>query len=198
MFNSTEIRWFSRTTYPSIGTWFATHGLTFETVADRTDFYLPKPFQDDESIKLREGNVEIKIRKGVGRSTKFTSSARGIEEDWVKWSFSISKDDPLAPIILHERKFDWIAIQKERIGVKIAPAGNGLHIVPITERIPYGCQVEYTRLLVEDEEWYTFGLEWFGEQMIAVDPELREAIIQNTRLTEQDSYGYAAFLKKYC
>jgi hypothetical protein len=195
MYRSKEIRWFTRREAKRITQWFAGQGLTFTSVEARTDFYLPLPDRDDMSIKLREGNIEIKQRTGAPEKGSLTDNVAGYFENWVKWSFTSDKEDGLSNAIIHEKKFGWKEVYKERIGVKLTNAENGeAKIVNLNQIISSGCQVEYTRIIIEDEEWFTFALEWFGDEKIEIDPTFLESILGDSPFDQQDSKGYNQFL----
>jgi hypothetical protein len=87
MYKSKEIRWFKNAPDQSIIDWFNKQDQTFENTESRTDFYLPLD-KEDITIKLREGNIEIKHRLGEPLSGRLTTSAEGLYEIWTKWSFN--------------------------------------------------------------------------------------------------------------
>ncbi|MCM8571066.1 hypothetical protein NE848_16835 [Gramella jeungdoensis] len=195
MFNSKEIRWFGKKEDKEISSWFAGRGITFENTEPRTDFYLPLPGKKDIGIKLREGNIEIKHLLAKPEKGKLSAKAHGYFERYTKWSFSTEKDDVLSHKIIQAKEYDWLEVQKERMGCKLMEGSNGIkHLVKIEDQIPYGCQLEYTRIKLNNTTWYTFGLEWFGEKEIEVGPELVEKILGNSTLNGKNSMGYAEFL----
>ena len=68
-----------------------------------------------------------------------------------------------------------------------------LDILDIKERIDRGCQVEFTRLLIDQNEWCTFGLEWFGDKTIEIGEELMNEVLNEKKLVTIDAIGYNAF-----
>jgi hypothetical protein len=196
MFNSKEIRWFSQDENEQISKWFRSKELFFAATVPRRDFYLPLPNKEDIGIKLREGKIEVKYRINKPKLGKLTDDTEGFYENWEKWSFGVKEGNQLSKKIIQEKKYDWIEIYKERIGLKITKNENGkIELLNIKEFISYGCQVEYTRILVKDQEWFTFGLEWFGKKYIDLDPSLIEEILGNAILKKEESMGYGRFLK---
>jgi len=195
MFKSKEIRWFSQTEEKQITQWFNDHGLDFATTDARTDFYLPLPEKKDMGVKLREGNIEAKCRTSIPKIGKLTDHAEGYFEEWVKWSFNVNKDDPLSESIIKEKKYSWIEVYKERVGRKLTKDEKGkTKWLSIKDRIPFGCQVEYTRILIKGQQWFTFGLEWFGNEYLEFDLKIAIEILGVSSLKKEKSMGYAEFL----
>jgi len=195
MFKSKEIRWFSQAKNEQISQWFNTLGLFFAATIPRRDFYLPLPDKEDMGIKLREGKIEVKLRENAPKLTKLTCDTEGYLENWVKWSLDVREDDRLSRAIIEEKEYDWIEVYKERIGVKLVTGENGkINLLNIKDRIPFGCQMEYTRILVKGQEWFTFGLEWFGEEYLKLEPSLISEVLGNNILKKERSMGYSGFL----
>jgi hypothetical protein len=195
MYRSKEIRWFFRERNGPIAHWFSDHGKTFPKTDPRTDYYLPNPGNEGMSVKLREGNIEIKQREGMPALHHLTKHAVGYLEDWVKWSFDVNDDDALTRRIIKERKYNWTEVYKERLGVKLSANPDGtIAVLDIKNIIPAGCQVEYTRLLIKGQEWFTFGLEWFGEEYLDLDAKIIEEVVGSSHLEVKNSKGYNGFL----
>lgn len=203
MYKSKEIRWFFKENNETITKWFSDKEKLLSKTKPRIDFYLPLPGKEDLSVKLREGNVEIKQRHGEPMLHHLTKNATGYLEDWVKWSFNVEDKDNVegkdkeASGIIKDKNTNWIEVYKERIGIKLTKNPDGTeNIVDIIERVPFGCQVEYTRILIDKKEWFTFGLEWFGDTHLDPEKEFIEWIIGETKLEEKDSLGYNEFINR--
>lgn len=195
MFESKETRWFNQSRNEKITQWFKEHDLTHDTTKPRIDFYLPLPNKKDIGIKLREGKVEIKQRKNSPELVSLTENAEGFLEEWVKWSFNINEYDKLNNAIVNKNAYDWIKIYKERIGIKLSASKKGnVAIESIEKQIPFGCQIEYTRILLKGHEWFTFGLEWFGDDHLKLENEFLLDILGNTTMNKKRSMGYVEFL----
>lgn len=198
MFKSREIRWFYPTELKSVEKWFMDNGYTFENADPRTDYYLPLKNQDDIGIKLREGNVEIKQRIARTKKENISELANGYFENYIKWSFSSAEKDPLFQEIIEGEKFNWLWVRKERVGYKLKENQNGSIIrVKLDEFPEFGCQVEYTRIKIKEELWYTLCLEWFGEKEIEIDLSILDEMLGDQELKASNSMGYAEFLKNF-
>lgn len=195
MFRSREIRWFTTKEDRSISKWFAEHGLNFIDSETRTDHYLPLPDKKDTGIKLREGLVEIKEQQGKPQQAPICTGAKGYFEEYIKWSFKLAEDDPLSKAIVKENKYEWTEVTKTRLGLKLMTQGQKPEFISISEQIPFGCQLEYTKIQLMGKTWFSFGLEWFGERLIDVNPLLISDILGESKLHLKDSMGYAEFLQ---
>ena len=83
------------------------------------------------------------------------------------------------------------------MGKKLAKGPDGvMAILDIKDMIPFGCQVEYTRIIIEGKEWFTFGLEWFGDTYLAPGAEMLYQLLGHSQLKAFDSEGYNSFLNK--
>ena len=69
-----------------------------------------------------------------------------------------------------------------------------MQIYSLNDFIKRGCQVEYTRILIDEKIWYTFGLEWFGEPWLELNPEVFMEILVGTRLQSQNTQSYPQFI----
>lgn len=167
MQSSYEMRWFCEAIPDAVAQWFESKGLHFSVAHDhRVDHYLPLPAKKAIGVKLREGNVEFKhLIQSTGRRNFANGHITGRIQHWKKWSFELSSADALSKAIIDENKYDWLPIQKERLGwkYKFTKSGREQGEIDIKEFTQEGCQVEYTRLVVHNKMWYTFGLESFSE-----------------------------------
>jgi hypothetical protein len=194
MFKSKEIRWFKSTEDQQITKWFEQHGQTFNNTEARTDFYLPLD-KKDVALKLREGKIEIKHRVGEVIEGQLTSSAKGVFENWIKWSFNADEADKLTKDIITTNKYNWVEITKTRIGVKVAEDSTGnLEIHPIKAFIDNGCQIEYTLLEMHGKTFFSFALEWFGNQELTLPQNFINEILGSTQFIIEDSMGYGEFI----
>ena len=196
MFETREIRWFFQTNDSQISKWFEENNYSFGKTDPRTDYYLTLD-KEDPGIKLREGKIEIKNR--INRSEKEElGNAEGYFEEYQKWSFSSSEDDSLYQEIVQKNKYNWIPLAKERLSFKLKEdENNRLVKADPEEYLSSGCQIEYTRVKLKNQTWFTFGLEWFGGKELDLNPSFVNEIMGNTKLKAENSMGYAEFLKTY-
>ena len=125
MYRSKEIRWFFKDHIQTIEDSISKYDSKLANAKERIDFYLPIAEKDDITLKLREGNVEAKLRQDIPVSHELISGAKGKLEDWVKWGFDVTDNDELANSIIKTKTYEWIEVKKTRIGMKFIPDGNG-------------------------------------------------------------------------
>lgn len=191
MYGTCEIRWFFEDQKGSVQEWFDSFG--FDTFERQEDFYL-RLKKNDLSIKLRDDNVEIKHLIGSRAKGRAGPKAWGYFENWIKWSFnSDNVDAVIAEIIEGEPKY-WVPVIKERHAVKLAQNGNAITFHPITVNLDHGCQIEYTKIQIFREYWYSIGLEWFGDSRNECDSTTILERIGDTELIIKQSMGYPGFL----
>ncbi|MCA6074057.1 hypothetical protein [Fulvivirga sedimenti] len=161
VFLSYELRWFARNPIGQIEYWFSEHSAKLTGHWDRTDEYL-KTNSPQFSVKVREGRLEFKLRGEQGINP--LAALPGNACFWKKWSYELLQ---LPPAGLFPEKTDVIEIQKERI-LRYTSADTN----DVTSSLPpgsAGCQIEYSRISIGKNIYYSFGLEAFGpgkEQMI--------------------------------
>lgn len=190
MYRTKEIRWFFPQENIHIQKWFNALGL--DTKDERIDFYLNLETVD-VGVKLREGKTEIKHRVGQRANDKLTPNAWGSFENWIKWSFDIG-DDSLHSQISADKYPQWIPIHKERYAIQMIEENGLIQTRPLSSSFDYGCQIEYAKILLQEKQWYTFGLEWFGDVCLKIKPALIDEIIGDTKFTINQSQAYPEFL----
>jgi hypothetical protein len=153
-----EVRWFLREGHPDAATaWFRAEDDLVR--ADRrTDYYL-NLFLEQLGIKLREGNLEIKLREKDLGIRKFTSGVAGRCGLWRKLSLPIA-DEAVETLPDMDPRW-WVSITKERQLRLFDARGES---IPTTARVTDGCSLELTRLAVGEQSWWTVGFEAFGRE----------------------------------
>ena len=192
MYCTKEIRWFFAEENKAIRSWF--DKLEFEAVEVREDKYLELE-TENVGVKLREGKTEIKQRIGLRSKGCLSPKAWGIFEKWIKWSFDTKDDDPLYGQIIKDENEHWISVRKKRYGTILTEKNGEILTCPPSQIGGFGCQIEYVKLSIRGEVWYSFGLEWFGETCIDLTPSQITEIVGNTELRMRRSSGYPEFLK---
>ena len=196
MYKSREVRWFFKEENKQLSDWFNSKGLYFLNTGPRTDYYYNLVSGEDSGIKLREGKIEYKHRVGASELNTLHHNCKGYFENWVKWSFNVDSPDTEQKGILGKEFSDiWTPVYKERVAIKIYNTDQGESLtVNLNQYLGEGCQMEYTRVIVWEQEWFTFGLEWFGNKQIPLHPKLLESVLGNVQLKKKYSMGYPHFL----
>ncbi|MDQ3290568.1 MAG: hypothetical protein M3Q05_04690 [Bacteroidota bacterium] len=175
MVYSAEIRWFfkSLTEVSVIENWFKAQQKYFSEQWDRTDIYLWQPDLEKHSVKIREGKVEVKVLSKDRGVVIIDPANSGISNNWVKYSFELKETDTENNALLKQfsqptdkpDKSIWVRVDKERLLVKYAlhAPNDSLSLIPENEWPDEGCGVELTRIKINQQEYYTFGLEAFSK-----------------------------------
>ena len=165
MFPSLEVRWFCSDSIPAeVLEWFGGGERKPEEEPQRVDQYLRLGDTDALGIKLREGRLEIKQRHRQQGVVRFHERVTGLVERWRKWSFLVNEAGAgLADASM--LTFFWIGVRKERRLRKYQLTDDGeLVAIPAGEFPKRGCAAELTTIHVEGQEWWSLGLEAFGEE----------------------------------
>jgi hypothetical protein len=193
MYKTKEVRWFFKNENRSIENWFK--NLEFDPLEQREDFYLHLQ-KEEVGVKLREENIEVKHRAGTRSRGCAGEQAWGYFENWIKWSFNAGADPQILSEITDGKGESWLSVVKERKSAKLTLENDEIAIKSPTDELEYGCQIEYTKIRLLGESWYTFALEWFGETCMEVNSSLATEVLGDTRLAMKQSMGYPAFLYK--
>ncbi|SDL34227.1 hypothetical protein [Kriegella aquimaris] len=194
MFKTKEIRWFFKEANKPIKMWF--ESLELGSPDKREDIYLSLK-NDSLSVKLRGREIEVKQRIGVRSKGCLNSNAWGSFENWIKWSFEADTNDKLLSKVIQGKYERWISISKERMAVQITKSNGNTRLFSSSQIVEEGCQLEYSKLSVQGETWYTFGLEWFGATCIELNSSLISKILCDSELNLNQSMGYPAFLSEH-
>ncbi|MDT7827595.1 hypothetical protein RQM65_02810 [Pricia sp. S334] len=193
MIKTKEVRWFFKEDKKAIRSWFESQGM--DLFHQREDLYLQLD-SENVGVKLREGLVEIKHRVGNRARGQLICDKSGYFEKYIKWSLNADEHDPTVAEILQGDMERWVSVNKARWAVLIVENNGELEQRPLTYEADCGYQIEYTKVHVYDCEWYTFGVEWFGNRLLEPDTAMMSDIIEDTTLNMKDSLGYAEFLKR--
>jgi hypothetical protein len=194
IYSSKEIRWFTNTQHNHLIAWFAARGQSFDNISDRTDYYLRMPGQTALGVKWREGRIEIKQRTGKPLQGRISDQAQGSFEYWVKWSFGLTGDEEVTNLISDNGTPSWLEVKKERLGLVLSTDNGKPVFLAMGDTVSEGCQLEYTRVTTGGQQWYTFGLEWFGEKQLPLSKQLADELVGPEEFFQADSMGYAEFL----
>jgi hypothetical protein len=197
---SAEIRWFIKGKIPPIiFDWFIGLNSNYMNQPERTDHYLQLKSDDSLGIKLREGRIEIKQRINQIGNIVPGSNVTGIAEKWQKWSFELKEANDI--ISIQDIQNKWIPISKTRVLVNYGITED--NIVAQKEDATYknGCFTELTSININQEEWWSFGLEAYGEEIRLLDNLILIAHLMlsdksNIRFAQEDSMSYPGWIKK--
>lgn len=201
MFSSVEVRWFYPGEIPDkVQTWFG--GIATEVIeqAPREDIYLLSTHAGKFGIKLRENRIEVKEKEHVYGDRQLGHQVVGAIESWNKVSFGLEEDQHnyfstqnLTP--------SWIAITKTRqlsefYFKRYNPKTDTLFSFSVE-----ACHLELTKIEVQDQYWWTLGLEAYG-----ADDKNFDHLLQRTgqffseelpfQLDLEHSYGYPQWLNQ--
>lgn len=195
-----EIRWFVRGKIPSfIFDWFIGLNKNYVNQPERTDYYILLKSDDALGIKLREGRIEIKQRANYIGNISTGKNVTGNAEKWIKWSFELNE----ASNILSDNllSYGWLQVTKNRISVNYGITEE--NIVSQKEPIIYknGCTTEITSIILNNEDWWSLGLEAYGEENRLKDnlvliSHLILSDKSDIHLTLNDSYSYPGLIKR--
>ena len=164
------------------------------TREERTDVYLYLPGRMDVGIKRREGRLEVKYRIGPPWPKRIAPGLDGFQETWVKYGFELESAIPElsgSPADVST----WYEISKFRKALVVHRSKIGLEFRPLQYMKDTDVQLEYTRLQVLGQTWFTFGLEWPAGVELRLPKPFLTGILGKDTLSPRDSMGYAEFLQ---
>ena len=204
MFPTAEVRWFYRGAIsPEVLEWFDQGELTPEEQPRRVDYYLRLSDRDSLGIKLREGRVEVKQRHRQYGVFRFHDQVAGLVEHWRKWSFELSEGaGNLTSTIVPASC--WIGVTKRRKLRRYRLTGSKEVVaVPIEEQSGLRCNLELTRISVDETEWWSLGFEASGDE--ADEATMRASLLlvakhvlaadEPPAFDAKASYGYPKWLE---
>ncbi len=151
--DTTELRWFVPGSLPAdIGSWFT--GST-GVLEERIDTYLLDG-RGDIGVKRRfRQTVELKVRQSLEGRIEFGDGLAGSLEVWRRWS-------PAEVLVEHSAGERWVDVHKSVVKRRFLPDGTEVAFSPVLEATGAGCDVEVTRITVDDDHWWTFAFAAFG------------------------------------
>lgn len=140
----------------------------------RTDLYLRDAAQTELGIKRRGNKPGYEVKGIVERLAQLTDSPFiGHAELWAKWSterlrFNVDEMIPITKL-RWIRKLDMAGTEPREVEL-----GNDENPRDADDYPALGCQMEFTRISVSDETWWSFSFESFGK-LATVERHLRAA-----------------------
>lgn len=203
MYPTTEVRWFQAGEIPNRARdWFKNCPGPVTKQLTRIDYYLPLSFTNDIGVKVREGQLEIKILReelGVGR---WHERLAGHLQCWQKWGFNFeAANDPFGRS--GQPYSDWLPVQKSRSlrRYRLDEVGR---VIPIATEVvtPGSCGLELTRIQSLGRFWWSLAFETFGigkdsrTSLESIAAQLFD-IGEPPALVEADSMSYPGWLSHF-
>ena len=202
MLITVELRWFYLGTIPeAIAGWFQQPelGKPLKPSSEREDTYLLVPGHEYLGLKLRQGNLEVKLRQAELGVQSLATSWQGRVEQWVKWSADSS--DPI--VAMGEQSIaqgTWVSVQKRRSQRRYEVSPNQTCVaVPIGQSMSAGCTMELTQLTINHTDWWSLAFEATGDRSLAS----LKTVVDWVSCTScpiqpkaEDSYAYPHWLLK--
>ena len=193
-----EIRWFiPGRGFGKVLEWLRAKEGLYQEEPPRTDLYLKFPGGHDLGVKLRQGRIELK-KKLIHHGQYDREGISGKIESWIKWS--IVGEEGLSPgNDIFGDATHWLPIQKTRYLKKHAISGDKLSPFPREGFPEKGIAIELSVLEALGQDWWTFGLECFGNTG-EVHPDLTKHLHHLTEgfpvgiLSAEQSMGYPEWI----
>ncbi|NJL36918.1 MAG: hypothetical protein HC899_09210 [Leptolyngbyaceae cyanobacterium SM1_4_3] len=178
--------------------WFiATRNQVVAPSEAREDRYLQLSGYDFLNLKLRHGNLELKLRLKQLSKLQVGERWMGQVEVWQKWSL----EDFPGHLNLADSDLEgtWISVRKVRSQQQYQTfLDQPPKAVSLEQQPDQGCRVELTELEVQDAVWWSLAFEAFGDpdqqfnQLQAVAEQLSDPLAPILDL--QHSYAYPKWL----
>jgi hypothetical protein len=204
MLKTAEMRWFYTGKVPeNVQHWFEKElpGDNLRSRDTREDVYLWIPQCEFLGVKHRESRLEIKWRQQALGKWPLSDRIVGNAEIWIKWLCVDPESDTMLPTNVMTQP-SWIGVQKQRQQrIYTYPPEQQVQPAPADEWLSSGGGVELTQLRVANQDWWTLGIEVFGEGRDLLDvlqaiATIVTASYPGETMTAQHSFGYPAWLAK--
>jgi hypothetical protein len=196
---TTELRWFYPGFLPTtVRNWFQAAGDQATVLTEiREDLYLRLPGSEYLNLKLRHGDLELKLRLKQPRTLQVGDRWVGQVEVWQKWSLQDSSERlNLADV---DAGAAWISVEKVRSQQQYQTFLNQPPQAIFHNQQPeQGCKVELTELKVQGAAWWSLAFEAFGDssqqfnQLQGVAEQINNPLAPTLDLPH--SYGYSKWL----
>ena len=188
-----EIRWFFKEPLEHFSSFFERLPQGAATFEQRTDKYLIPVLQQGVGVKIRANRIEVKSRIGNPVPVAIAPGLQGYRESWVKYGFDLQADQEI-DFIPAESPGDWLEVYKERWVTLVEVSHGNWCFHPTGTNPVNGVQLEYTRVRIQNRDWYTFGLEWPPTATEEIPERCFSESIPPDSLQRQESMGYPTFL----
>ena len=194
---SLEVRWIVPGQLDmAVAEWFG--GFPSETEL-REDAYILAPDLDGLSVKVRAGQaLELKAFHGSPGILDFRGRARGRMQYWQKWSVPFRP-----PSRSGGDRDDWKRVRKRRRTSRFSVARDRISDPADDLAGAPWCAVELTEIRLQDQDWWSLGLEATGPAHLLRAGLLTAAALVFTQplpagaeLRMEDSMSYAEWLRR--
>lgn len=201
MYPTVEVRWFMPGPAPAeVSDWFHREQPKSFAEPERVDSYLRISDTDSLGIKLRQGRIEVKQRTRQLGLVQLHRQAKGLVEQWRKWSFSLvgaGYDLSQQP----EPAGAWLAVKKERLLRTYRLTANWQVAPAALDASGPGCDMELAQVTVGEKVYWSLCFEAFGEEAKLEQNLLLVAshVLETTRpprLPAERSFGYPRWLQE--
>ncbi len=196
--DTSEVRWFIAAELPNqVVQWFTAAG-TKGRVHHRTDLYrVDGP--PDRGVKLRHGEtLELKLRTGEPTIVELGPGARGVREEWRRWS-------PAEERVESAEHGRWVEVSKTVIKRRFRTDGREEPLTVVTQAMAgTGCEVEVAGITTPAGPSWTFAFAAFGDdgaRQVSLEVAARAvlgAVPSPLHLEGAVSCGYPEWLTRVC
>lgn len=155
MFHDTlELRWFAPGAVPApVQNWFDALPGAVEEHRNRLDCYLEAETTPSLAVKLHDGALEIRQRLGRAGTTIVAAHCAGRPETWRSWRFPLAR-----PPASTAGDAGWIDLSEDRSRRQFLLSEGAPKPAADSDPQPT-CFVEFTRIELAGEPWWTLAFE---------------------------------------
>lgn len=190
-----EIRWFFRDENESVQKWL--DDQKNKSILKSEDKHLFFKCED-MGITIKNEQLEIKRRLGIKSTNCLATNAWGFTEHWNTWTFPVKDNLGILTEILEGEHPNWISFHKTSYSIQLKKDGNTIKPAPMSMDLDNGYIMEYTKILVEDDTWYTMSFTSFGEFQFSIEASFMKSLLGNTQLSMKESMSYPIFISRCC
>jgi hypothetical protein len=182
---SAEIRWFIEGKIPEdVKKWFYASRLKEKEEEERTDTYLIYLRAKSCGVKFRNSKFEIKTLVEDLGFRKYGSNVEGKAGIWEKLSIKGELVKTFKQKVT-EGEVKWVEVKKQRVIRKYSiDKAKVEEVNAILKHPPNGCNVELTKIEINEVPHWTFAFDSFSEEYALLKDNLTRTI--NKLLTETD------------
>lgn len=195
-----EIRWFYPGKNQDFEENFKSLDGDFTEEPLRDDHYLQSD-SDDMGIKVRGGNLEIKLRRTESSNVLEKNNTSGLIEEWIKWIWAggpSGTTDNTVKFLDEITKGPVSSVHKKRFVRRYnINDGNASSIKGLIPEGQSGFSSEFTKINFNQKDWWSFGFETTGSK-IPLDV-FKKTVVEvlasfSFKFSRQNSFGYPKWI----